>query len=170
MAVQGFSKRLKFALLPYLGSIFLRLIHLTMKIETIGLERVEPFFKGGRNLIFAFWHGRQLMMPFAPYDKRRAVVLISLHHDGELISRTISHFGLKSIRGSTTRGGSRAALQMIRMSKENLDLVITPDGPRGPGFKVHRGIVEIARKTGLPIFPVTFSASKKKSSKAGIDS
>lgn len=168
--MQGFSKRLKFALLPYLGSVLLRLIYFTMKIETIGLDLVEPFFKEGRNVIFAFWHGRQLMMPLAPYNKRRAAVLISLHRDGELISRTISYFGIKSIRGSTTRGGSRAALQMIRMSKENLDLVITPDGPRGPGFKVHRGIVEIAKKTGLPIFPITFSASKKKSSKAGIDS
>lgn len=170
MAAQGFRKLFKFILIPFLGSILLRLIHLTMKIETIGLDLVEPFLKEGKNVIFAFWHGRQLMMPFAPFNIGRAAVLISLHHDGELISRTISYFGLKSIRGSTTRGGLRAVLQMIRMSRENLDIAITPDGPRGPRFKVQRGVVEIAKKTGLPIFPVTFSTSKKKSSIAGTDS
>lgn len=59
---------------------------------------------------------------------------------------------------------------MLRMAGENLDLVITPDGPRGPRFRVQKGIIEIAKKTGLPIFPVGFSASKKKSSRAGIGS
>lgn len=169
MAAQVFRKLFKFILIPCLGSIILRCMNLTMKIETIGLDLVEPFLKEGRNVIFAFWHGRQLMMPFAPFNIGRAAVLISLHQDGELISRTISYFGLKSIRGSTTRGGSRAVLQMIRMSGENLDLAITPDGPRGPRFKVQRGVIEIARKTGLPIFPATFSSSKKKSSIAGTD-
>lgn len=170
--MQAVSRRIKFIVLPYLGSILLRLIRLTMKMETIGFELAGPFFESSRNVIFAFWHGRQLMMPFAPYpyNSRKAVVLISMHRDGELISRTIGYFGFQSVRGSTTRGGSRAFLQMLRMAGENLDLVITPDGPRGPRFRVQKGIIEIAKKTGLPIFPVGFSASKKKSSRAGIGS
>ncbi|MEK6576836.1 MAG: hypothetical protein AABZ05_04490, partial [Nitrospirota bacterium] len=61
-------------------------------------------------------------------------------------------------------------LQMLRMAGENRDLVITPDGPRGPRYRVQKGIIEIAKKTGLPIFPVGFSASKKKFSRAGIGS
>ncbi len=170
--MQAVSRRIKIIVLPYLGSILLRLIRLTMKMETIGFELAGPFFESSRNVIFAFWHGRQLMMPFAPYPykSRRAVVLISMHRDGELISRTIGYFGFQSIRGSTTRGGSRAFLQMLRMARENLDLVITPDGPRGPRFTVQKGIIEIAKKTGLPIFPVGFSASKKKFSIVGTGS
>lgn len=168
--MQGASSWIKFVLLPYLGSILLRLIRLSMKIETTGFELTEPFFENGRNVIFAFWHGRQLMMPFVPCYRRGGVVLISLHRDGEFVSRTVGYLGIGSIRGSTTRGGSRAALQMIRTARDKLDLWITPDGPKGPRFKVHPGIINIARKTGLPIFPVTFSASKKKSSKPGIGS
>lgn len=170
MVIQGFSKWAKFILLPYLASILLRLIHLTMRIERIDFDLAEEFYKKGRNAIFAFWHGRQLMMPFAPYDRKRAVVLVSLHRDGELMSRTISHLGIRSIRGSTTRGGLRAALQLIRLAKTKSDLWITPDGPKGPVFRVNPGVIILAKKTGLPIFPITFSASKKKSSRAGIDS
>ena len=115
----------------------------------------------GERIIFAFWHGRTLMMPFA-YPGKPLATLISQHRDGEYISRIAVVFGSRVIRGSATRGGVRAFKQMILALKEGFNLVITPDGPRGPRAKVKSGVIELAKLTGAPIVPVTFSAARRR--------
>lgn len=115
----------------------------------------------GERIIFAFWHGRLLMMPFA-YPGKPLATLISQHRDGEYISRIAVVFGSRVIRGSATRGGVRAFKQMILALKEGFNLVITPDGPRGPRAKVKSGVIELAKLTGAPIVPVTFSAARRR--------
>jgi lysophospholipid acyltransferase (LPLAT)-like uncharacterized protein len=99
------------------------------------------------------------MMPFV-YPGKPGAILISQHRDGEYISRIATRLGLEVIRGSATRGGMRAFKQMIRAIKGRLNLVITPDGPKGPRAKVKSGVIEVARLTGAPIVPVSFSASR----------
>ncbi len=101
------------------------------------------------------------MMPYS-YQGKKLTILISRHRDGEYIARTMSYFGFDSIRGSTTSGAVSALKEILRKAQEGYDIAITPDGPRGPRQQIQMGVIEIARLTGLPIVPVSFSASRKK--------
>ena len=139
----------------------------SLDITRQGEEPVINLYQHGRSMIFAFWHGRQVMMPCV-YRGSRAYVLISQHRDGELIHRLIGQLGFRSVRGSTTRGGVAALRELIRYGQDGADLVVTPDGPKGPKWKVQEGVVFLAKMTGLPIVPVTVAYSKKNCSPVGI--
>lgn len=158
---------MKLRMVPGLGARFLRCLNRSLRITKIGEESVHTLYRQGTSIIFAFWHGRQLMMPFA-YQGKLAYILISQHRDGELIHRVISRLGFRSVRGSTTRGGSMALRRLVRCGRQGADLVVTPDGPKGPKWKVQEGVVHLAKLTGLPIVPVTVAYSKKNFSLAGI--
>lgn len=136
-------------------------VYRLLRIVHVNRGSPESCWAKGERIIFAFWHGRLLMMPFA-YPGIPLATLISQHRDGEYISRIAVVFGSRVIRGSATRGGVRAFKQMILALKEGCNLVITPDGPRGPRAKVKSGVVELARLTGAPIVPVTFSAARRR--------
>ena len=147
----------------------IRFLGKAIRISTQGGDNVDALYQRGHKLIIAFWHGRQLMMPLA-YRGTRAYILISSHRDGELIYRTVRYFGFRSVRGSSTRGGSAALRRLIRLGRAGSDLVVTPDGPKGPRCRVQEGVIHLAKVTGLPIVPLTFGCSKKKSFPVGIDS
>ena len=158
---------LKLTVLPVIGAGLIRLLGRTLRIRFEGFEVIDELRGQGRPMIFAFWHSRQLMMPLA-YRGRAANILISRHRDGELIHRIVRRFGLRSVRGSTTRGGGTAFRRMIELARAGEDVVITPDGPKGPRHVAKEGVIRLANATGLPIVPVAFGCSKKKSSRAGI--
>jgi lysophospholipid acyltransferase (LPLAT)-like uncharacterized protein len=157
---------LKLVIVPWLGAAVIRLLGRALRIETKGGETVDGLYRNGHSIIIAFWHGRQLMMPLA-YRGREAHILISQHRDGELIQRIVARFGLRAVRGSSTRGGAAALRRLIALGRAGKDLVVTPDGPRGPRQVAQIGVIQLARATGLPIVPLTFSCSKKKSSAVG---
>jgi len=147
---------------PVLGHAFIRALRATMRIETQGGEAVRSRWAAGQPCLIVFWHGQLLMMPYM-YHGPGVRILVSQHRDGELIARIMHRFGFETIRGSTTRGGVMALRRMVRSVREGWDLAVTPDGPRGPRHRVQPGVVEVSRLTGVPIFPVAFGASKKKS-------
>ncbi|MBZ0158813.1 lysophospholipid acyltransferase family protein [Candidatus Methylomirabilis sp.] len=132
-----------------------------LRVVHVGRAYPESCWAKGERIIVVFWHGRLLMMPFV-YPGKPGALLISQHRDGEYFSRIAAILGFEAIRGSATRGGMRALRQMIRAIKGKLNLVITPDGPKGPRAKVKSGVIEIARLTGAPIVPVSFSASRRR--------
>ncbi len=140
-----------------------------MRMTIRGADVVDTLYRGGQHIILAFWHGRQLMIPLA-YHGREVHILISQHRDGELISQVMSRFGYHSVRGSSTRGGTAALRQLIKLGRSGVDIAITPDGPKGPRYVAQPGAIQIAKVTGLPIVPLTFSCSKKNSSAVGIGS
>lgn len=156
----------KLAVVPPVGYAVIRALGATLRIRTLHADRVKAFWEAGRPVIIAFWHGRQIMMPLC-YAGSRLSIMISEHRDGELIHRIVRRFGFDTVRGSTTRGGARALRQMARLGRSGADLAVTPDGPRGPRCVAQAGVVELAKLTGLPIIPLTFSASKKNSSAVG---
>jgi len=158
---------LKLSVAPPLAARTIRLLGHTMRLSTIGGETVDELYGKGKRIIIAFWHGRQLMMPLA-YRGQLASILISQHRDGEIIARIMQSFGFKAIRGSSTRGGLRAIRQLVKAGRDGGDLVVTPDGPKGPACKVQSGVIYLAKATGLPIIPLTFACSKKKSFRVGI--
>lgn len=160
---------IKLVLLPPIAAWIIRLLGRVLRIRTEGAGGVDHLYREGRPIIIAFWHGRQLMMPLA-YRGREAYVLISQHRDGELIHRVIARFGFRSVRGSTTRGGVAALRRLIELGRAGVDLVVTPDGPKGPRQVVQPGVIQLAKATGLPIVPLAFGCSKKKSFTVGIAS
>ena len=89
-------------------------------------------------------------------------MLVSRHRDGEFIARAVKYLGIDSVRGSTTRGGLSALRGMVRYYREGGNLAITPDGPQGPKHVVQMGVIELARLTGSPLFPLTYGASRKR--------
>lgn len=165
----AFLNRLALALLPPVGASIIRILGMSMRMTVRGNEAADTLTRDDRHFILAFWHGRQLMIPLA-YRGREIHILISRHRDGELISRIMSRFGYHSVRGSSTRGGTAALRQLIKLGRSGVDIAITPDGPKGPRYVAQPGVIQIAKVTGLPILPLTFSCSKKNFSTVGMAS
>lgn len=113
--------------------------------------------------VVLFWHGKLAMMPFVFkkwWINKHAKVIISDHKDGEIITRVISHFGIGSIRGSSSKNGARALVNAFRYIKSGVDVIITPDGPRGPKHSISDGCVIIPQKTNAKIVILNYTASK----------
>ncbi len=146
---------------PSLVAALIRGVGKTLRIETVNGEGIDARWRKSEAIIIAFWHGRQLMLPLA-YHGRGLSILISRHRDGELIARAMRAFGFSAVRGSTTRGGSSALRALVAEGRRGRDLAVTPDGPKGPRGIVQPGVIQLARLTGLPVFPLAFGASKKK--------
>jgi len=150
----------KFSLLPPVGAALVWGIAATIRPETRGHEVVDAFYRSGGHIILAFWHAQQLMIPTG-YRGTGAHVLISQHGDGEIIARIIARFGHQAVRGSSTRGGAGALRALIKLGRAGQDLVVTPDGPRGPRQVAKLGVIQLAKATGLPIVPLAFACSTK---------
>ena len=157
---------LRLSVLPIIATWGIRLLGKTMKLSTVGGGTVDALIRKGRPVIIAFWHGRQLMMPLA-YRGTSASILISQHRDGEIITNIMKKFGFCAIRGSSSRGGMQALRKLVSVGHQGQDLVVTPDGPRGPACHVQMGVMSLAKITGFPIVPLTFACSKKKSFRVG---
>ena len=118
--------------LCWLGAQYIRLAHATGRWTVVGGETPRRFWDAGKPFILCFWHGRLLMMPYC-WDRRRPIsVLISQHPDGQILARTVGHFGIDTVAGSTTRGGTAALRTLLKTLKAGAYVGITPDGPRGP--------------------------------------
>ncbi len=155
------KKFITLSVLPILASSSIRLLGKMMNVATVGGEKVDTFTRNKTPIIIAFWHGRQVMMPLA-YRGRSASILISQHRDGEIIATIMKNFGFRAIRGSSSRGGIPALRKLVGAGRQGQDLVITPDGPRGPARQIQMGVMSLAKLTGFPIVPLTFACSKKK--------
>jgi lysophospholipid acyltransferase (LPLAT)-like uncharacterized protein len=167
-ALKRIETWVKLSVLPPIGAAVIRGLGWSMRMDSQGHEQVDALYHQGGHIILAFWHAQQLMIPTG-YRGTGANVLISQHQDGEIIARIISRFGHWAVRGSSTRGGAFALRELIRRGRSGGDLVVTPDGPKGPRQVAKLGVIQLAKATGLPIVPLAFSCSKKNSSRAGID-
>ncbi len=145
----------------WLAATYIRFVWKTSRWETIGGDIPRQHWEAGRPFILAFWHGRLLMMPYSWDENRRIHMLISQHRDGQLIARTVAHFGIETIAGSSSRGGSAALRAMLKALKAGDCIGITPDGPRGPRQRVSAGIINVARLAGVPIIPAAYAAKRR---------
>lgn len=146
--------------IPPLVFGFLSLLRLTLRITHINRPPDEKWGKRS-NYIVCFWHSRLLLMPFAKKGGG-GKVLISRHRDGEFIARVVAFFGIGTVRGSYRKGSVSSLREILHDLRDNIDVAITPDGPKGPRFEVKNGIVELARLSRKPLLPVSYGASKKK--------
>lgn len=132
----------------------------TTRKRYVGAEELFACWQRGEQTIIAFWHNRILLMPF-PYRGQKACIMNSAHRDGEIITRVIRRFGVTAVRGSSTRGWIGGLKGMIEAYRQGYDLIVVPDGPRGPRYRAKSGVLQLARATGAPIFPVTYGAAWK---------
>ena len=114
----------------------------------------------GKGFIYAFWHGRQVFLVYL-HRKDRLYTMISQSRDGELIARICRSFKLGAVRGSSSRGGREAFVELKRLLESGNRVAFTPDGPRGPLRQVQPGVLVLAQMTGRPIVPVAYGARKK---------
>jgi lysophospholipid acyltransferase (LPLAT)-like uncharacterized protein len=131
----------------------------TLKWRVEGLQHFDAVRAAGRQPVMAFWHGR--ILPATYYFRRRGIVVItSENFDGEWIARIIERFGFATARGSTSRGGRKALLQLVRAMQRGRAAGFTLDGPRGPAMVAQPGALWLARTTGNPVLPFHLEASK----------
>lgn len=122
----------------------------------------------GRPYIFCIWHNR---LPLAVSIYRRYAKsagfsmkmagLVSASRDGALLSRILELLGVQPVRGSSSRRGAQALLELNSWLERGYDVAITVDGPRGPRYRMKPGVVGLAQVTGCPIVPATYRVSRK---------
>jgi len=113
-------------------------------------------------LIAVSWHGELFISPQMYrrlYPKEETSAIISKHRDGEFIAKVLNFFNIMPVRGSTTKGAVSALIDSLKVLKRGENLLITPDGPRGPRHTLSSGAVSLAIKRNLPIMVVSFKAS-----------
>jgi lysophospholipid acyltransferase (LPLAT)-like uncharacterized protein len=144
-----------------LGALIIKALHMTLRWEWYGLDNLE--FKEGQSdspRIWAVWHARQIInfgiyFSFrSRYPKNYIFGLVSAHEDGRIIANAMNWLGMRSVKGSSTRGGHEAMIAMVRRARQGKQLVITPDGPTGPPCLAKAGVIRLAQLSGRPITPV----------------
>ena len=146
--------------------VLLRLLRLTWRIH---FSDPHGSMEAGRNepFIICVWHNRLAYAMYAyrdsikPISERRLAAMVSASKDGAFLVEILRAFDIKPVRGSTSRRGRQALLELSRQMKAGLHLAITPDGPRGPCYEIQDGILSLAQVTGLPIIPLGCSAKRK---------
>lgn len=149
----------RWRIIGMLGNGLIRAICGTVRTETEADPETLEILSRRTPLIAAIWHSRILIFTHL-YAGMGAAILVSASRDGEIIARILKRQGQDPVRGSTSRDGRRALAELVIRLRRGQSAVITPDGPRGPRFRVQPGIVALARKSGLPILPATYSASR----------
>jgi lysophospholipid acyltransferase (LPLAT)-like uncharacterized protein len=143
-------------------AVLIRLIGRTLRItveDRAGLLNRE--FK--QSMIWTFWHNRMFVVPLLPHRyarHRTGAILTSASRDGAIIAAVMASFGLKCVRGSSSRRGVTALLELAGTLKAGEDVAVTPDGPRGPLYKLGQGVVFLAQQTGAAILPIHIEYSR----------
>ncbi len=137
---------------------FIVALNSLLRIEKTGFTDFSEGKKLDKPVFIASWHGT-LMVPFYCFRGLNLVIMSSLSEDGELMARALVYLKYLSVRGSSSRGGMKGLLEMIRLVKSGYSAAITVDGPRGPLHEVKPGIVMVAQKSGGYILPVSTAFS-----------
>ncbi|MCB1233061.1 MAG: lysophospholipid acyltransferase family protein [Verrucomicrobiae bacterium] len=138
------------------AAFLIRLLGLTLRFrveDRSGLLESDP----DHPLIWAFWHNRIMVLPVIYrryFPSRSGAVLTSPSRDGAVIAATMRCFGAASVRGSSSKRGAAAMLEMEEWVRQGFDLAVTPDGPRGPRYRLAPGLVKVAQRTGAWVFPI----------------
>jgi lysophospholipid acyltransferase (LPLAT)-like uncharacterized protein len=131
----------------------------TIKVERLHLEHYLGLKARRVPILFALWHGR-MFLSIQAHRGEGIATMASQSKDGELIARWLEKNGYVVVRGSTTRGGSQALREMVRLVRSGRHAALTVDGPKGPPRVVQPGVLQLARLTGAWILPITSSCSK----------
>lgn len=153
-SISDYSFRQRF-LIRFGGWVFyalVKVIGMTLRYEIDGIDQMKSDDERFRSPILCFWHDRIISSTYF-FRGRGIVVMSSISFDAEYTARCIQRFGFGVIKGSSTRGGTRALVEMIRLMKEGIPTAFTIDGPKGPRYEAKPGPALLAKRTGNPIIP-----------------
>ncbi|MDR2645226.1 MAG: DUF374 domain-containing protein [Endomicrobium sp.] len=128
--------------------------------KTLRKKSLNDTFHYPKPSIYPFWHGNEFPMLMSN-QKRNIVIMVSLSKDGELLSQVLQSFGYLTVRGSSTRGGERALIEIIKYAHKGYSPAFAADGPKGPRRQLKSGVIYAAQKTGMPIIPINCSPKNK---------
>lgn len=152
-AAYPLGKRVKIAAASAGAAMLMRVLGGMMRIEAPP-DSDAPAIRGdGRPILTALWHGDHLPILYA-YRHRDIHVVTSQSADGQILTNVLHHLGYHCVRGSSTRGGRKAMVEMARAVRKGHDAAIAVDGPKGPRRVVKPGIILLAKLTGCPILPM----------------
>ena len=158
--MKSFS-RLRYSLIGFFGRIIFWIWFKSTRMTLLGEDEYQKLRNEGKPVIFLVWHGRIFIVPY--FFRRRGIMpLISPSKDGEIVARIMSGWGYKILRGSSSHVVVGAWNEMIRELKRGGEVIIVPDGPKGPNRKMKMGGLKLAQQTGAYLVPFSFSASKRK--------
>ncbi len=143
-------ERLQIFLATWLGYLGVWLIGRSLRWEVVGWENWQAARQVGKGIIYTFWH-REIFGATWFWKRRGIVVMTSRNFDGEYIARIIRKHGYGAARGSSSRGATRALVEMIKSLRKGQDAAFTIDGPRGPRFVAKAGSVLLSKATGAPV-------------------
>jgi lysophospholipid acyltransferase (LPLAT)-like uncharacterized protein len=155
----SFRQRLAIRAADLAFYLLIRLIGSTVRFRVEGWEHWEEAARDGGLPVYTFWHDR-IFLATHFWRARRIVVMTSRSFDGEYIARFIQRFGYGATRGSSTRGGVGALVEMARLVRAGCPAAFTIDGPKGPRHEAKMGAVLLAKKTGRPVLPFTVNAER----------
>ena len=153
------SQRAKAGAIAAVGAPLIGALGRTLRWRVEGAGHYDDLMRARQAPIFAFWHGR--ILPATLYWRDRDIVVItSENFDGEWIARVIARFGYGTARGSTSRGGARALVQLRRELRAGRPVGFTVDGPRGPARVAQLGAIWLSAATQHPILPFHIEADR----------
>ena len=149
--------------LAWLAACVVRLVAWTYRVRYTGPKPIEEMIAADEPHVVAIWHNRLLFLPaIVPTGVlRKCTVLISASRDGGYISAFIRFFGMNIVRGSSSHGATGALLGLMRAAENGSSPVLTVDGPRGPKYSIHPGVVAIARRQNIKVIPLVLNARRK---------
>jgi len=159
LSAYSFKQKLIIHLAERAFYVMIKLIGKTIRYETNDWENFLQIERAGKVPIYSFWHNRIFAGTYF-FRNRGIVVITSQSFDGEYIARFIQRFGYGAVRGSSTRGGVGALVEMIRLMKKGSPMGFTVDGPRGPRYTAKSGALLLAKKTGNPLMPFVVETEK----------
>jgi lysophospholipid acyltransferase (LPLAT)-like uncharacterized protein len=158
-------RKLRWNLIGILGKWVLWIWIKSTQITVLGESRYNELRRHQRPVIILIWHGRIFLAPYF-FRKRGIMPLISPSEDGEIIAQIVSRWGYKVLRGSSSHSIVRAWGEMKKELEKGGQVILVPDGPKGPNREMKPGALKLARDTGAYLIPFTFSSSKKNNLKS----
>ena len=152
--------QLKFVILPYLTKLLMLMITLTCRVKWHNRERYQELLAGQQPFIIAMWHNCSTICAWAMKNSGVSV-MVSDSRDGEYVARLAALFGVKTIRGSSSKGAKKAIRAGLELLSNGQPIAVTPDGPRGPRYKVQSGVLWFSAAANAPVLPLHIESSRQ---------
>lgn len=156
---EGFLYKLSLWIIPLSLAWLMRLWFATCRVRVHGREHLQSLLDAGKPVIVSFWH-YALLLVFYQLRNYSGVAMVSASRDGEYIARLARQFGLETARGSRNKNGVQALKDLLKAARAGKNTAIVADGSQGPPMVAQPGAILLASRTGVPILPVAWSASR----------
>jgi len=154
-------EKVRWRVVGVLGRFVLRIWAKTCRIKVLGEAEYRKAKQARKPIILLIWHGRLMLAPFF-FRNRRITALVSPSRDGEIIAQIAQGWRFRIVRGSGSHSIVRAWVEMRQDLRKGGELIIIPDGPRGPDREFKQGAIKLAQDTGAVLIPWSFSATRRR--------